>query len=247
MSAHVLTDAHLWIGDVSVGAFSQSMQWDAGVETQDATVFGASARVMAAGLETVSVSADGLASSDDVQGRLRTLLKGATVTPLSASHTGAAVGDTAFTSTGLMVQLQPWGGSVGDLSQVTVQAEGAGGVVSVEGQILHPETAETESDTNSGANLLSALQANETLYAALHVLDVDGTNPTLDVIIEQDEHEFPTPTTVATFTQATGPTAEFVTVPGPGPGDETGFRFRANWTISGTNPSFTFVVIAGIV
>lgn len=243
MATAILQDAKIWLNDVSVDAIANTLSWDATRETQDDTVFGQSARTMKPGLQVVQVSASGFADMDTFDSDLFDIYDNATVSPLSASATGGD-GDVAYTSQGLLVSLQPLGGSVGDMAALSIEANGSGGVRSVRGNILHDETAETATG-NGTARELGAVSASESVFGALHVVDSSGDgSETLDVIVQSaSDQAFTTPNDQLTFAQATGKTGEFLSSAGA----NTDTWWRANFTIGGTgSPSFTFVVVVGI-
>lgn len=85
------------------------------------------------------------------------------------------------------------------------------------------------------------------IYAQLDVTVVDGTTPTLDVIIE-DTFDGTNFNTIGTFTQKTDVGREVIEIY-PRETPATGFsalfadRLRVSWTIAGETPAFTFSVI----
>ena len=93
--------------------------------------------------------------------------------------------------------------------------------------------------TTGAATAVSGFQGAGTLIVQLAVTVVSGTDPTLDVLVE-DTIDGTNYHTIATFTQkvATGVQVLAVTAPFAG-------KLRASWTIGGTNtPTFTFSVLA---
>jgi hypothetical protein len=115
----------------------------------------------------------------------------------------------------------------------------------VRGRLLHPPgTARTATGDGTAVEHV-AVPAGMNLYAALHVLSVAGTDtPTITVAIESDDTaDFDgSETTRATFAAATDLGDQVVTVMGP----VTDTFWRATWTISGTDPSFLFLVTFGV-
>lgn len=132
-------------------------------------------------------------------------------------------------------------GELGEVAPWTVDVDGSGAMV--RGWSLHNYTT-ARTATGSGTEVLAqAVTSDQALYCALHVLSVSGTaTPTLTVRVQSDTVGFPSATTVGTFTAATGLTNQFMRISGP----ITDTYFRADWTISGTNPSFLFVVTIGV-
>lgn len=241
MSTHVLTNASLWLHDIALHDLANTLQFTTTRETLDNTRFGAQARNMKVGLYTVTVTASGFADMTRYDADLFDAYSNATLSPVSVSATSAD-GDVAYTCRGLVTSLSPLGGQIGELSALSVEAAGRSGVRPVRGTILHPETARTASGSGTGRQL-GAVSADQTVFAALHVLEASGTSPTLDVVVESDNTStFASATTRLTFTQATGPTGEWQSAAGPVTDD----WWRVSYTIGGTNPSFTFVVVVGI-
>ena len=114
----------------------------------------------------------------------------------------------------------------------------------VRGTIAHPPgTARTASGTGTGLQL-GAVPAGRRLYAALHVLSVAGTTPSITVTVESDDaNTFASATTRLTFDAATAAGGQVLRTTGDAITDTW---FRVTWTISGTSPSFLFVVALGI-
>lgn len=152
-----------------------------------------------------------------------------------------AVGDLSYLSRVLEVNYAP-GGEVGKLWAWT--ADMSGNWPLARGVVLHPQgTARTTTANGTGVQL-GALSATQRLYATLHVLGISGTaTPTITVKIQSDDNAgFSSPTDRITFTAATAIGGQALSVDGAITDD----YWRAQWTISGTNPSFLFAVSAGI-
>lgn len=135
------------------------------------------------------------------------------------------------------------GARIGALMGFKVRVEPMGGKKFVRGTILHAKAARTATGNGTAYNL-GAVTATQYVYGALHVFARSGTTPTLDVIIQSDDASgMVSPTSRITFTQATAITSEFKRTAGA----ITDTWWRANYTIGGASPSFTFAVAAGIV
>lgn len=89
-------------------------------------------------------------------------------------------------------------------------------------------------------------EAGKYLYAAMHVVAVSGTDPTLDMIIRSDEAvEMESPSTRFTFAQKTAIGSQWMT---PISADIIDTYFQASWTIGGTNnPTFTIAVVLAMI
>lgn len=241
MPTHVLTDASLWVHDVSVHDLANTLQVATAREVLDNTRFGGTARTNKVGLFTVAVSASGMADMTSYDSKLHALHNNATSAVVSASATSAD-GDNAYTFRALNTALSPFGGQVGALSALSVDAAGRAGVRPIRGTILHPETARTATGTGTGRQL-GAVSATQTVFGSLHVVAASGTLPTLDVVVQSDDaNTFLSPTTRLTFSQATGLTAQFQSAAGA----VTDTWWRVSYTIAGTTPSFTFIAVVGI-
>lgn len=133
------------------------------------------------------------------------------------------------------------GGEVGDVAPWEAEASGTSPLV--RGLVAHPPgTARIASGSGTGYNL-GAITAGKSLYANLHVLSVAGTTPTITARIESDDNSnFTSATTRATFTAATAVGGQSLSATGP----ITDTWWRAAWTITGTSPSFLFLVSLGI-
>ena len=159
----------------------------------------------------------------------------------TACPSGAAVGAVAWV-TRTMQAKYALGGQVGDVAPWSATWKGSGALA--RGMVLHPPgTARTVTGTGTSV-LLGAIPAGKSLYANLHVLSVAGTAvPTLTVRLERDDNtNFTSAATAGTFTAATAIGEQSLSVAGA----QTDTYWRAAWTISGTTPSFLFVVSAGI-
>jgi hypothetical protein len=82
------------------------------------------------------------------------------------------------------------------------------------------------------------------MYANLHVLSVSGTStPTLTVSVASDNAVgFPSSAAQGAFAAATAVGGESIRIPGAILDD----WWRVTWTITGTNPSFLFLVSMGV-
>lgn len=134
------------------------------------------------------------------------------------------------------------GGAVDDVAPWSAKMAGTWPLS--RGLILHPPgTARTATGTGTAVQHV-AVPAGKQLYAALHVLSVAGTaTPTLTVSVQADNAVgFPSPAAALTFAPATAPGGQVVRGPGVAADD----WYRVSYTITGTTPSFLFVVSLGV-
>lgn len=132
---------------------------------------------------------------------------------------------------------------VGDMAMLN-----AGGVSNaapglVGGYLILPKTTSTAT-TDGTAYQNGAVASTKSVYAALHVFSVSGTDtPTLTVKLQSDNDSgMGSATDRIEFTAATAIGSEFKSTAGAITDD----YWRVSWTISGTNPSFSFAVVMGI-
>jgi hypothetical protein len=210
----------------------------------EATVFGCDAKYALLGLPSVTMSMKGygytqaspIGPDDIINDQLRVADTVVTICP-----TTGAIGEPAKFAKSMWMNYMP-GGTVGEMYAFTLDGVGQNTVL-VPGTVM--ESSQKTSSTTGTARLLGAVSATQKLYAAMHVIAVEGTNPTLDMIVASDDAVgFASAATKITFAQATGLGAQFAT---PVAGAITDTYYRCSWTIGGTGtPKFTVVVSVGI-
>lgn len=235
----------LWLGAYNLSTDMQAMTIGSGIEPQDNTVFGDSFRSNFGGLAVPRFESEGLwqAGTDQVDPVLNTAVGVADTVLTMGAQTGAA-GERAYFFRALVADYVP-GGPVGELFKFTVSATGSGGGVLIPGTLLH--NASVTATGNGTAYQVGAVSSSQFLYAAIHVVTVSGTNPTLDVIVKSDDVENfgGTPATQITFAQATGITSEYATRVA---GAITDDWWRVEHTITGSDtPTFEYIVTIGIL
>ncbi|MFQ5502960.1 MAG: hypothetical protein ACE5EQ_11785 [Phycisphaerae bacterium] len=159
---------------------------------------------------------------------------------LTFSAEGGDDGETAYSMRSVEASYNPREGSVGEAHSFNVDGKAKGQWLG--GTIMHNATRTASG--NGTARQLGSVAAGEYVYAALHVVTVSGTAPTLDVKVQSDSASgFASPTDQITFTQATAGTSEWGTRVA---GAITDDWWRVNYTIAGSSPSFLFIVTIGI-
>lgn len=243
MGTLILTNARLFTGGADLTAHNNKLEIYAEAETKDTTVFGSGGwKEVKGGLIQPTIDGEGFWEAGDsgkVDDAAFAALGG--VGAYTACPDTAAVAALAYFSQALTGKYQ-LGGAVGDVAPWTLGMKGAWPLV--RGVVAHPPgTARTTTGTGTGAEL-GAVAANQYLYASLHVLSVAGTDtPTITVAIESDADDtFGSATDRITFDAATARGGQVKRVAGA----ITDTWFRPKWTISGTNPSFLFLVAFGI-
>lgn len=246
MSSYALTDVKLYIGgkDLSGDTNAGTLSYEA--EALDATTFGSGGtREWVGGLKSYSLEMSGLfsAGTNEVDPVLFSAIGSSGA--MTVCPTTGADGEPGFIFEEVLFNYAP-GASVGELYAFSTTAMGTSGRPLVKGTVLHPTTtARTSSSTGTG-QIIGAVSATQKLYAALHVTEVSGTDPTLDVVVESDDNAgFTSATSRITFDEATAVGGQYAT---PVSGAITDTRYRVNYTIGGTDtPTFKFIVVVGIV
>lgn len=250
MGKFVLLDTRIFAGSADLTSNSNRVELTCEAEEQDATPFGNGGwKESIGGLFSTSITAGGQweattnpqsvdpTSWDNLTARRRQ--------PWTVCPTTANVGDVAWFTEALRSSYK-LGDQVGQVAPWEASASGSAPLV--RGAVAHPPgTARTADGTGTGVNL-GAVGDGQRLYAALHVLSVAGTgSPTITVSVESDvDNTFATATTQLTFTAAgltpPEPRGQFLSTVGP----VTDTWWRVAWTITGTSPSFLFLVALGI-
>lgn len=248
MSSLVLTNVKVYLGEYDITGFLNSVNLDYSADALKDTRMGHTTEVNKGGVKKVSFAIGGF--GDPAAAGMEAIAHGKIGTsniPLTSSVAGAAVGDVAFFFNALKASMETFG-QHGALMPFKGTAVGGGESIDklVRGKVfLSSATAKITTGT-SGIIQLGAVGATQRVYAALHVIDtVSGTLPTLDVTVKSDDGSgFATPTTRLTFTQAIAKTSE---IKQSALGATADTHWRVDYTIGGTNPSFPFIVVVGIV
>lgn len=246
MSKFTLQNCRLFVAGADLTTVNNKVELAPEVEEKDSTAFVPTGDAWAeklGGLRSVKLTGSGQWEADDtVLGKVDdTSWAGiGAVVPASVCPATASVSSLAWLSGYLETQYM-LGGAVGDVAPWTLNASGSWPLV--RGTVAHdPGTARTA--TGSGTAIqIGAVPTGKSLYAALHVLSVAGTTPSLTVTVQSDNAVgFPSPVTSLTFNAATAKGGQILRTAGPLTDDWA----RVSWTISGTAPSFLFLVTLGI-
>lgn len=244
MAVHKLTDPRIYLAQFAVTTDHSSIRVSTSAEALDATKFGDTTRNSIGGLLNHTLTGEfyqqyGTGLIDDIV-RAQVAASGGTVYTITPE--GGAVGEEAYFGQTLVTAHDPMGGTVGDIHKGTFSGVAANGFPCIKGQLFKAAGATTATGTSSSV-ALGAVTAGQRVYASLHVLSASGTAPTLDVVVESDDNSGMTSdTNRIVFSQATAVTSAF----GSAAGAITDTWWRINYTIGGTNPSFSFIVAIGI-
>lgn len=244
MSKTILTNVRCFASGVDLTGQSNKIELSSEVEDKDSTNYASQGwKEVLGGLGSAELSGEGqweAGDSSKVDDASWAHL--GTVIPWSVSaNNGAAVGDLAYFMSALRSSYTMFD-AVGEVAPWSGTAKSAWPLV--RGQFAHPPgTARTATGTGTGLNL-GAVTVGKRMYAALHVLSVSGTTPSITARVESSvDNTFASPTTRLTFTAATAVGGQALRTDGTAITDTW---WRIAWTISGTTPSFLFVGSLGI-
>lgn len=239
MAEGVLTNAAIIIGAHNLSGDANALALNFEAEILDITKFGDDARRKIAGLRSNTFSLAGHWNGGDEALDDALFSKIALAgQPISFGGAGLADGARCFTAKALLGSYAP-GAQVGEVFAFDAAGEADDDL----GRGLVVANATAGSSSSSTGQQVGAIASGASLIANLHVTAASGSSPTLDVVLESDDNSgFTSATTRGTFSQATGLTAEQLTVAGPVTDD----YWRVTYTIGGSTPSFSFVVALGI-
>lgn len=243
MAKIVLFNVRAFAGATDLTAVTNKVEVDPKVEAVPVTNYGSAGWVeLLGGLAETDIMAAGFWESGADASFVDPAMFAAlgAVGPWSVAPDGAADGALAYLTNALTAEYKPIQGGVGDAAGFEAMAKGSTKLA--RGVIAHPPgTARTATGVGA-SNSIGALSASQSLYVNLHVLSVSGTTPSITVRIESDDNSgFTSPVTVTTFAAATAIGGQHLKVTGP----TADSFFRAAWTVSGTTPSFLFLVTLG--
>jgi len=241
MSKLVLLNTRLFVSGADFTSNSNKVELEMEADDVDATNFGSGGwKETLQGLISTKITGEGQWEAGDagkVDNALWAELSAGSQSPWTVCPVDAADGALAYFTKAVDTKYALLG-AVGDVAPWS--AEGMGSWPVARGVVAHPPgTARTANGTGTGVQL-GAVAVGQYLYASLHVLSVAGTStPTLTVVIESDaDNSFASPITQITFAAATARGGQIARTAGA----IADTWYRAKWTITGSSPSFLFLV-----
>jgi hypothetical protein len=242
VSVQIATNCRIYVGQYDVSGDLNKVDLGNGGSDLNAAVFTNTAGNTVPGLYKPKFNATGLVTlgtglvHENLRGNLGVADVPVTVSPQSGAAGDVAVFLKAIESTYTV------GAKVGEILPFTVMANGRG-VPAIAGNLFVAAGNKTATGS-SGIIQLGAVSATQKVYAAVHVLSVSGTNPTLDITVKSAALVgFGSPTTRITVAQKTAAGSDFQSASGA----ITDQFYRVDYTIGGTaTPTFSFVVAVGI-
>lgn len=240
MPAILLRNAGIYLNQYELSSVSNAITIETEREMFDTTAFGDSARAYTPGMLGVRFSASGFYDVDRSDAPLYELRDDTTdiVTTFAVDN---AAGNPAFVLRGC-VGTYSIGGAVNAAGTYSLTGQTTA-TPFIRGMVLHRHTAVIATG-NGTAYDIGAASSTQGGYAGMHVFAVSGTaTPTLNMVIESDSIVgMTTPTTKITFDPVTAVGAQWKSFSGA----NADTWYRAKWTITGTTPSFGFIVTFGI-
>lgn len=245
MAVYAVTSPDIYIGQQDLSGDLSQITGTITINPLDVTTFGSGGwHQRIAGLRDVDMSGEGFLNlgTGNVEEFLYTTSLAA-VNVVTISETTGAEGEHADLFKALHVNFEE-PEKVGDAAVFKMGFKGASQVA--RGIILTSKTASTTSSASGTISSSQAVMATASkLYATLHVFSASGTNPTLQVsVLSATTSGFGASTSRIAFATATTATAAWGT---PLAGPITDQFYRAQWTVTGTNPVFSFAVGLGFL
>lgn len=235
---HVLSGGLILFDGLDLSNSLNQVVLDHSADALDSTALGHTTRRRKGGLLTSVLGAAGFFEAAEPDASLFAAA-GAADKPVTVSYSQTP-GNVAYFMKAMLGEYEPFGGGVGELAGFSLNA-GVSSERLVRGTLM--ELITSGATANGTGRQLGQVLAAQKMYAALHVLSVAGTTPSLTVTIQSDDNAgFTTPTNRIVLSAATAVGSQFASVAGA----ITDTYWRAIWTISGTAPSFRFAVALGI-
>lgn len=242
MAARVLKNCKLYLAGHNLSGDVNKMTLDYSAEMLEATTFADESKRRVAGLFDISADHEGYyqaGSTPDLVDKILWDKLGLADQVMTICPTTGVAGEIAYTTKTVEAEYSP-NGAVGELFAFSVSAQGTERLV----RATVMQNGTITATGNGTARQLGAVTADQKIYAAVHLVSVSGTNPTLDIDIESDDAEaFSTGIDRITFDQMTAIGAQWKELAGAITDD----WWRPVFTIGGIDPSFTVVVLLGIM
>ncbi len=240
MAEQILQDCKLWVDEFDLSGDMNTLALKHSAEILDVTAFGHASRNRRGGLKSTDFAHEGLFNSGTDLADEVLFGKIGAGSIMTLSPTDGLDGALAYFMQNRHAEYAP-SVPIGEMMAFSVSGQSDGEFV--RGTIVN-NASRTASGNGTGRQL-GAVSATQKMYAALHVISVSGTDPTLDVIIQSAPTSgFSSPVTRFSFGQKLAAASEWAT---PVNGAIANTHWRVNYTIGGTDtPTFLFIVVIGI-
>ncbi|MFC8002915.1 hypothetical protein ACFUCH_03605 [Streptomyces olivaceus] len=244
MAKSVLLNVRCFAVGLDLTSVSNKIEVSSEVEEKPTTNYGSDGYTeVVGGLASAEIAGEGQwEAGDDTKVDDATWAQLGGVGPWSVSgNNSAAVGALAYFTRAMRADYTLLA-DVGEVAPWVSTAKSSWPLV--RGQFAHPPGTARTADGTGTALQLGAVPAGKRLYAALHVLSVAGTTPSLTARVESAADEaFAEPTVRATFDPAAEPGGQIVRTDGTAIADAW---WRIAWDVTGDGPSFLLAAALGI-
>ena len=243
MAVVAQTDARIYIGSFEWTSFTNQAEVGFDVATQDVTTFGSSFTQYVPGLKTMTFNVAGFNDYAGASLDEWTRANVGTRRVCTIANATPATGGAAYVGYGQFDAKRMMNAAVGAVPTVTAQV---GDGYTAEGLLTQISTSTVTATGNSTPQQVGAVASGRTILAAIHVLSVTGTTPSLTCQLASS-------TTLGGAYTARGSAGaaitaagdQLITIAAPFTGSTDGF-WRINYTVSGTTPVFTVVATIAI-
>lgn len=240
MGVQVLTDALVLVNGADLSGNSNKVEVTGAIEELDATTFGSAGwKEYAAGLGSHEWSVEGFWSAGDVAQPDDRLWLDLGVEAAWTAAASQVAGSVAYLGKVVSGQHKV-GGDVGSLAPFAATGQGSGRLV--RGTLVHAASVARTATGNGTAYQLGALSSTQRMWCALHVCSVAGTTPAVVVKLQSAATAGGSYTDRITFSSANSVSSQLASAAGA----VADTWWRAQYTITGTGPSFLLGVAAGV-
>jgi len=238
MTIEVLRDVDLIFDGYRLRGAMNSVKLTDACDAQEATVFGDTARRRIAGIYSPALDMEGYWDATN-DGIIVGDLQLADI-PITVAPQDSADGSIAFVFRALAAEYSLLG-ALGEVNPFSLKAQGSDGARLVRGNIMHNAVRTATGD--GVARQLGALPAGKHMFAAAHVLDASVSDSLTISVYSDNSGAFGSPTLQFGFPSLSAIGSSWVVFNGMTTDD----YWRVSWNISGTSPSFSFIVVLGIL
>jgi hypothetical protein len=223
-------DAKVFANGYDMSGYLSSVTVSGEADTAETSTLGGTAKTYIAGMRDATVSAEGFFSIDAGGSDERLAAQLGTSVVFTVVLSADAVGANGYGMTAIETSYEA-GAEIGGAVSISVEGQSTVGQEPI--RVLNPLSAKTA--TSSNASVDNAASTTNGYSAYLHVTAASGTTPSMTAKVQHsvDNSSW---ADLATFTAVTAANA-YQRISGTG----TVNRYlRAQYTITGTSPSFTF-------
>lgn len=237
----VLTDAVIWAHKYDLTGDVNQVAVECEADEVDGTNFGSGGwKEVVSGIKSTSAKINGFLDTTTIEPAFESFFAaGQTLLTVAPDGNQSTV---AYFARNLESKRMLPGGKVGDLAAIQGDFSGDSEEGLLRGKIICVKTTSGSSSNVTGVSL-GAASSTQTIYSALHVFSASGSTPSLTVKLRSSSTLGGTYTDRITHSAFASAGSELASLAGA----VTDTYWRADWTISGSTPSFTFALVAAIV